>query len=71
MLAMAGFRLSGLQALKVPQQLTPVILTTQEEEIRSISVQSQPGQIMRDPILKKPITHRDTHKKELVEWLKA
>jgi hypothetical protein len=36
----------------------PVILATQEAEIRRIAVQSQPGQM--------PIT-----KKELAEWLKV
>jgi hypothetical protein len=42
-------------------------LATQETEIRRIAVPSQPGQIvLRDPILKKPIT-----KKRLVEWFKV
>jgi hypothetical protein len=37
------------------QWLMPVILTTQEAEIRSIKVRSQPGQtVPRDPILKNP-----------------
>jgi hypothetical protein len=37
----------------------PVILATQETEIRRIQVWSQPGQIVLwDPILKKPITKR-------------
>jgi hypothetical protein len=41
----------------------PVILATQEAEIRRITVPRQPGQIVpQDPILKK--TH---HKKGLVE----
>jgi hypothetical protein len=40
--------------------LTPVILPTQEAEIRRITVQSQPGHIVqRDPILKKPFTKKD------------
>jgi hypothetical protein len=43
----------------------PVILATQEAEIRRIAVQSQPGKIVGDPISKKPIT-----KIGLVEWLK-
>jgi hypothetical protein len=33
--------------------LTPVILATQEAEIRRISVQSQPGQIFQDAYIKK------------------
>jgi hypothetical protein len=38
---------------------TPVILATQEAEIRRIAVRSQPGPIVpRDPILKIPITKR-------------
>jgi hypothetical protein len=37
--------------------LTPVILATQEAEIRRIVVQGQSGQtVCQDPILKKPIT---------------
>jgi hypothetical protein len=49
--------------------LTPVILATQEAEIRRIVVQSQPRKIvLRDPILKKPITKKGWG---LVEWLKA
>jgi hypothetical protein len=44
----------------------PVILITKEAEIRRISVQSQPQQIvLRDPILK------NHHEKGLVEWLKV
>jgi hypothetical protein len=41
------------------QWLTPVILVTQEAEIRRISVWSHPGQIVpRDPVLKKPSQKR-------------
>jgi hypothetical protein len=44
-----------------------VILVTQDAEIRRITVQSQPGQIvLQDPILKKK-----NHKTGLVEWLKV
>jgi hypothetical protein len=48
--------------------LTPIILASQEAEIRRIVVQSQPGQIACNtlPISKKPIT-----KIGLVEWLKV
>jgi hypothetical protein len=35
------------------QWLTPVILATQETEIRRIMVQCKPGQKVRDPISKK------------------
>jgi hypothetical protein len=49
------------------QWLMPIILPTQEAEIRRISVQSQTQKnSSRDPILKKP-----TQKKGLVEWLKV
>jgi hypothetical protein len=44
----------------------PVILATQEADIKKIKVQSQPqANSLRDPISKKP-----HHKKGLVEWLK-
>jgi hypothetical protein len=47
--------------------LIPIILATQEAEIRRIAVESQLGQIfLRDLISKK--TH---HKKGLVKWLKV
>jgi hypothetical protein len=48
------------------QWLTPVILATQEAEIRRITVQSQSRQIARRPYLEK--SH---HKKGLVQWLKV
>jgi hypothetical protein len=39
--------------------LVAVILATQEKEIRRITVQSQPEEIVqKDPILKKPITKK-------------
>jgi hypothetical protein len=45
----------------------PVILATQEVEVRRIIVQSQPQQnSLQDPTLKNSIT-----KKGLVEWLKV
>jgi hypothetical protein len=44
----------------------PVILSTQEAEIRRVMVQSQPGQIVRETFLEKPFT-----KIELVKWLKV
>jgi hypothetical protein len=40
------------------QWLTPIILATQETEIRKIGVQSQPGQIVQDPISEKPYTEK-------------
>jgi hypothetical protein len=47
--------------------LTPVILATQEAEIRRLEVQSQPRQIVCKTLSrKKTIT-----KKGLVEWLKV
>jgi hypothetical protein len=46
--------------------LTPVILVTQEEVIRRITVRSQPGQTVQETLTRK--TH---HKKGLVEWLKV
>jgi hypothetical protein len=49
------------------QWLTPVILATQEAEIRRFTVWSQPqANSSRDPISKKPNT-----KKRLMEWLKV
>jgi hypothetical protein len=46
--------------------LTPVILATQEAEIRRITVQSQAGQIVHETLPRK-----SPHKKGLVEWLKV
>jgi hypothetical protein len=48
------------------QWLTPVILATQEAEIRRIAVRSQPGQIVHKTLFPKTL-----HKKGLVEWLKV
>jgi hypothetical protein len=47
--------------------LTPVILATQEAEIRRISVRSQPGQIAIETLSQ----NKSVTKKGLVEWLKA
>jgi hypothetical protein len=47
--------------------LTPVILNTQEPEIRRITVRSQPGQIVLETLSQKK---KNLHKKGLVEWLK-
>jgi uncharacterized protein YaiL (DUF2058 family) len=44
----------------------PIILATQEAEIRRIKVQSQPGQITHEPYLEKPST-----KIGLPMWLKV
>jgi hypothetical protein len=46
--------------------LTPVILATQETEIRRIVVQSQPRQIVHETL-----SQKNLHKKGLVEWLKV
>jgi hypothetical protein len=43
----------------------PVILATQEAEIKRIAVQSQPGRIVRSYL------ENTLHKKGLVEWLKV
>jgi acetolactate synthase small subunit len=44
----------------------PVTLATEEAEIRRITIQSQPQQIVRETLSQK--TH---HKKGLVEWIKV
>jgi hypothetical protein len=44
----------------------PVILATQEVEIRRITIQSQSGQYFTRPYLEKTL-----HRKGLVEWLKV
>jgi hypothetical protein len=38
------------------QWLTPIILATQEAEIRRIALEASPGKSSQDPISKKPIT---------------
>jgi hypothetical protein len=45
----------------------PVILTTQEAEIRRIAVQSQPGQVVCKTLSQKK---KMLYKKGMVEWLK-
>jgi hypothetical protein len=45
----------------------PVILATQEAEIRRIMFQSPPGQIVHETLISKK-THYD---KRLVDWLKV
>jgi hypothetical protein len=49
--------------------LTPIILVTQEAEIKRISVQSQPGRIVCETLSQKK--KKNHHKKVLVEWLKV
>jgi hypothetical protein len=44
--------------------LTPIILATQEAEVRRIVVRSQPGQIVYETQSRK-----NPYKKGLVEWL--
>jgi hypothetical protein len=46
--------------------LAPVILATQEAEIRRIMIQSQPGEIVC-----KTLSGKIFHRKGLVEWLKV
>jgi hypothetical protein len=46
--------------------LTPVILATQEAEIRRITVRSQPGQIVQETL-----SQKHPSPKGLVEWLKV
>jgi hypothetical protein len=51
------------------QWLTPVILATQEAEIRRISVRSQPRQIVCESLSQKK--KKTLHKKGLVDWFKV
>jgi hypothetical protein len=50
------------------QWLMPVILVTQEAEIRRIEVRSQPGQRIIHETLSRKTHHK---KKGLVDWLKV
>jgi hypothetical protein len=49
------------------QWLTPIILATQEAEIRRITFRSQPGQIVCETLFRKTLSQRIG----LVEWLKV
>jgi hypothetical protein len=49
------------------QWITPVILATQETEIRRIAIRSQPGQIACEILSQKNPSQK---RKGLVEWLK-
>jgi hypothetical protein len=51
------------------QWLVPVILATQEAEIRRTVVRSQPGQIVLETLSQKQ--KNNLHKKGLVEWFKV
>jgi hypothetical protein len=60
------YRLLGHKNTAECWWLASVIPATQEAQIRRITLQNQPGQIVGE-ILKKKILH----KKGLVEWLKV
>jgi hypothetical protein len=51
------------------EQLKPVILATQEAEIRRLEVPRQPRQIVPETLSQKK--KKNAHKKGLVEWLKV
>jgi hypothetical protein len=55
------------------QWLTPVILTTQEAEIRRNAARSQPEQIVHETLFRKTLHKKKERKKKigLVQWLKA
>jgi hypothetical protein len=59
-------KLIKIQCYAGHQWLTPIILATQETEIRSIAVGSQPGQIVCETL-----SQKHHHKKGLLEWLKV
>jgi hypothetical protein len=48
------------------QNLTTVMLATQKAEIRRITIQSQPRQIVRETL-----SQKNHHKKGMAEWLKV
>jgi hypothetical protein len=50
------------------QRLTPVILATQEAEIRGWRFEASQARSLKDPISK---TKKNLHKKGLAEWLKS
>jgi hypothetical protein len=67
LLAFNNIPLSRMQSWLGLQWLMPIILASQEAEIRRVAVQSQPGQIVSGTLSqKKSIT-----KKGLVEWPKV
>jgi hypothetical protein len=49
------------------QRLMPIILATQDAEIRRITARSQPRQI----VLPRPYLKKILYSKRLVEWLKV
>jgi hypothetical protein len=53
--------------MRTKQWLMPVTLATHKAEIRRITVQSQPRQIVYETLSRK----KKHHKKRLVEWLKV
>jgi hypothetical protein len=50
--------------------LMPVILSTQELEIRSIKAYSQPGQIVQETLFQTTKQNKTKHKNRRVGWLK-
>jgi hypothetical protein len=53
------------------QWLTPVILATQEAEIRRIEDESQPSQIIQDTLSQKTSKQKNNHKNGLMECLRV
>jgi hypothetical protein len=52
-------------------QLTPIILATQEAEIRRIKVQTQPGQITHEPLSWKYLTQKGLVGSRCSPWVQA